>query len=815
MITSFEVAAIFSIEDAASQPLSAIAAAMEVIAEASERVKAGLGEIGATSFEAAQRGINAFSDAIGALNAEVAGTAEAVQGVATATAAAAREAVASIGTIASAWAEAAAAQQAYMAAAMRPGNFAGSGGAGPALLGYESGAAAGGGGAITVGGAGGSGIGRGGIPLYGAGGIGGGGSGGGGSGGSAGGSGSPGGGGGGGVPFIPIAAAAYETYSSVSDAMGVDMALRQTLNNVGFTDQRGPNYDPNFAEDMERMRALLQGSADGTIFSMRRLGPALAGSTGIINAPGDAGLKGAERLFPTAARLGELSEMRGKGSAEHEAVAAYEMAHLMNEYDPAKMSASMDLVNAIAEHSDSNVAAQQRIMKYGLPAAQAAGIPMDQAVRTIGYAEQSLGATSTVGTGFSQFILGALNTGGGINAHLARARDNGERELRKHLLLEGDTEAAAHHSAQMHGSAHEKALIDLGITDKNHKLLDVDGRGNFDLSRLEQQVQDYGAHHQKADVERVMKDAFGDRGMRFAMQLASPDAKDRQARYDATIAATPSVLDQQHALAASPLQQFEQIGARLTDINTVLGASILPTLTAGFEKVVHAVSWTSDFLNDHKSAADLGGVSLATMGGLLAVRAARSVPGWIGAAGRYLGLGVGEGGALTGAEAAGGTAMGAAAAPLVLIAGATTAIKRLADDERDYFYGSGASERYRKYRDAGEAIGQAETHADTPTLYARLAARGDFGAKAKADAYAELAAHPPVASPPKAAPVAPPAAPTITNTFHVTVTGTDDKEGVFERLFHELADKLNQSLTHMGIGGGTMGSAYTTGAGGH
>ena len=165
------------------------------------------------------------------------------------------------------------------------------------------------------------------------------------------------------------------------------------------------------------------------------------------------------------------------------------------------------MVNAIARRADTSILRQQRIMGYGIPVAIDAGIDPDQAIAEMGAAEQIFGATTRVGTGYSQFLLGALHVGGGINAHLARARKEGEKHFEEALKLEGGDVAG--HRASMHGSAHDAALRALGITNSRGDLQDVTATGALDEQRIKEQIATYARTHSSEEVVNTLTGAFG------------------------------------------------------------------------------------------------------------------------------------------------------------------------------------------------------------------------------------------------------------------------------------------------------------------
>lgn len=400
-------------------------------------------------------------------------------------------------------------------------------------------------------------------------------------------------------------------------AMQEDIAIRQALMGMNITDT-----SPEFDEGYARLKALAYEATVGTKYSEAQGAIPMREALPVLAISGMAGVQAAESTYRISLRLGELSELRHKGSIGSEAVAAEEFAHLEQRYEPGPLTKSLDLINAIAMRTDTSIRLQQGIMKYGIPTALSAGIDPDVAAAEMGVAELRLGSTTTAGTGYSRFLLGALHSGGGINAQLAPHQRNearrAQREFESALRLQPDKDAS-HDVHAARGSRHDQALVALGVTDRSGKLLDQTATGDLDVEKMKQQVFGFGQTHTKQQALDVIQDAFGTYGGRYASAYLEPGYIDRERAQVATFRGAPSVEAEQLALSHSPLQQFQQMVANFANIGNTLATGTLPGLNTAFGALNTGLIKLNDWLKSHETLATAGGWGALAVGGATAL----------------------------------------------------------------------------------------------------------------------------------------------------------------------------------------------------
>jgi hypothetical protein len=593
--------------------------------------------------------------------------------------------------------------------------------------------------------------------------------------------------------MLPILGA-FAGYEAMKSAMEEDFSQRQTVSTLGF--------DPDSKEGQQtdaRLRSMLTETTRGTIFTEAEAAKALREVRPVLGLTGEEGIARATGIFPGALRLGELSKMRGKGSLGDEAVAGAEFAHLEQRFDPTEVEHSLDIVNRIAKATDSSIQRQMSIAKYALPIGLAAGVDPDKTIAELGVAEQSFGATSTAGTGYAQFVLGALKTKGGTPAHLAASARTGEKEFEHLLKLEGENVGEVH--KQIRGNAHDTALSSLGITDVRGRLQDVTDSGGLDVDRIKQQIFDYAKVHDRQDTLNTLTNAFGVRGERYAERYAEPGYIERERQQIGTLTSRQTVKQEQATLAMAPLQQFEQMLANVSNIGNTLATATLPGVNSALQTLNAGLIGVNEWLKGHPTATAAAGYGLEIGGGALALGLGGRMLRWMFGLGEK-GVAVAEG--ATGvAGAAGGVAMRGGAA-VGLGVGAGLAIMHgldwLKDQAEDWLHGPGTAERGRKQLREGAPDfqgllfpGAKAAPSNTDALSTRLPERQTFS-----DSHG--------GTPPSVGPV------TI-GPISITITGVPTESG-YQTIIHRITDGIKSALERAtGTGAGTSLSPYTSGAG--
>jgi hypothetical protein len=597
------------------------------------------------------------------------------------------------------------------------------------------------------------------------------------------------------APLIE-AGGVYEAYKS---AMQENYSQRQTVATLG--------YDPDSEEGSladQRLRSMLYDQTKGTIFSEAEASAALRRVRPILGLTGQEGMQRAEGIFPSALRLGELSKMRGKGDVSGEAAAGAELAHLMQNFEPTEVEKSLDIVNRAAKATDTSILAQESIFKYGLPVGMAAGVDANKTLAEMAVAEQSLGATSTVGTGYAQFILGALKTKGGTPAHLAGSARTVEREFEHALKLEGEDVGKVH--KEIRGSAHDTALHALGITDAGGKLLDVTKDGRLDEDRIKEQIAAYAATHQRQDTLNTLTNAFGVRGMRYAERYAEQGYIERERQQIATITSGQTVRQEQQTLSQAPLQQFEQMLANMNNIGNTLANTTLPGVNTALMTLNSGLIGLNDFLKGHPGVAEGAGYGLLGVAGLGIAGLAGKVlsPAW-GVAKAIGGLfGLGGGAAAGGATAAGEGGLMSALWPVGLIGGIGAGVNWLTGKAADVIEGGIFGKESVEQRHKTEQQWNSNLLHWLGSMFATPAAAAENGANTTT---------PRAQAPDRAQQPAQAGPTTVNQTISITVNGVPSEEG-YRGIISRITGELRHALeTATGPAQGTFVSGYNYGSG--
>lgn len=237
----------------------------------------------------------------------------------------------------------------------------------------------------------------------------------------------------------------------------------------------------------------------------------------------------------------------------------------------------------------------------------------DTAIAT-GYLQNRGFNSSTAGTGLSAMILGALNTGGGIDAHLERARRSMNAEF-EHSLHMTHAQSLAREGTSR--SAHVAALRALGITDAHGNLTTVDQHGNFDLAKLEQDIYQFAQTHTHQEALEALHGAFGTRGERIAGIFTEPDAMQREQRFRNAVNTSPTASQIQGDLSQASMQQFEQMLANLSNIGNTLATSTLQPLNATLKATNQLLQGFDGWLQQHHTATEATAGGLLGLGGLM------------------------------------------------------------------------------------------------------------------------------------------------------------------------------------------------------
>jgi hypothetical protein len=402
-------------------------------------------------------------------------------------------------------------------------------------------------------------------------------------------------------------------------AMHEDQNIRQTLTALGITDDM-PEYGPAYT----RMHTLAYEEVKGTKFSNAEAAKINLASIPVLAKTGEAGLAAAEAVSPLALRLGELSAQRGGFNAANEAVAATEIAHLEQRFEPDQVLKTFDIVNAAARTTHTSILHQQEIDRYGVPTAMMLGIDPDKAIKDMASAQLRLGSTTTAGTGYSQFLLQATHfkgaAGAGLSAERAKSAHQEEREFERTLRLESPKDFTEHQRRQTKKklSDHDQALIDLGIYSPAGKLMAVDIHGNLDDEKVKEDILAYATKHPERTGPMgwgtKVDDAFGVRGGRYAAAYGEKDDKGvpyltREREQNKAFTTAVPVAKELEGLTHGPLQEFQQFIANIANTGNILATETLPGINRTFTFLNTHLIGFNDWLTQHQGAAQVLGYS--------------------------------------------------------------------------------------------------------------------------------------------------------------------------------------------------------------
>lgn len=545
MISSFEVGAVFAIEDRATARLTVIAEGLERIAALAAEATAALARVGVgvkglanlatrlTRVEAALSGVSAASVRMAG------GVDEAMTSISDAT-------MGATGRVAALRAELAGAG---IAARGLRGGFGGGGGGRSVREGGS------GGGVREGGGRGWLGFGTGGVVArFGT-----------------------------RLTSMPALASGFSIYEAGKMALTERQSLAETLQAMQLPTS-GPASEPFYRQ----MYALMARSAEGTIYTEATTARASVEAAKIL---GFSGVKGANQfasIFPVILRMAEVGQQYGLGGLNQNILSASMYAHLTGRYSATSLGPGLDKVLALSMHTGMSITSLERTMSQGLPMVKAAGANVDLGGELVGFLARG-GLGRRAGYAVGQMLVGLLTTGGPLTAHLAKV---------KGALIHTLGGNTPHLPGR---SKHIQALEDLGLMDPHGQLTVLDKQGNINLRAVMQDIANAKAHMTRANLLQALHAALGVRGLRGAALLDMTNFL----AFDKTISGTASSVALQKQLAQQPLQQLQQVWARLKDIANVMATAVLPDFETLTGALLHLVTGIDRFMRVHPMLAKM------------------------------------------------------------------------------------------------------------------------------------------------------------------------------------------------------------------
>jgi hypothetical protein len=419
-------------------------------------------------------------------------------------------------------------------------------------------------------------------------------------------------------PMIEAAAVYEAMKAGAEEEQSIDITLL-----------RGFHIDPRTAtgEQKQYLRDLARKGAEGTSFSEREV----AGGEEVLAAPlgftGDEGMRKFGTVFEVAAKAAEAAKQLHFGTFEGTLKGGVEFAHQMQLYDAPGLTKGMNLLGAITESlPGGDMEREAQVMSYAIPQARALGADPIQAMEAVGFMQRAGLRNTVAATTLRQMLVGQLKTGGPMNAQHSRAIDHERRELEDSLKLEpGHLSREAKPGGKV--NAHEKALEDLGLVGKGGKLLDLNERGGIDIEKMFDIIAKQQQKMTPIEFGKSMFNAFGIRGQTGGEIIG--EALPQYKAYQDTIHGTAPLDEQLKMISGSSVQLTGQAVARVADLGNAIGTTLLPALQKFDDAIIAAAGYLRGLAGEHPVAtagvASVG-IGAGIAGGLMTMRA---LPHWI------------------------------------------------------------------------------------------------------------------------------------------------------------------------------------------
>lgn len=391
---------------------------------------------------------------------------------------------------------------------------------------------------------------------------------------------------------------------------------------IDITLLRGFNIDPRkaTAEQKGDLRALAARSAEGTSFSEREVAagmPVLAAPLGFT---GPEGMRSFMEIFEVAAKAAEAAKQLKFGTFEGSLAGAVEFAHQMRAYKPEELQPAMNRLGAITEtlpHGD--MEREALVMGYVIPQARALGADPMEAMTAVGFLQQSGLRNTVAATTLRQMLVGQLKSGGPLGAHI----ESEKTELENALGLK-----SGHLRSGGKGNEHDKALLDLGITDAGGNLKDLNAKGGIDIDKMFALLGSAQERMTPVEFGKALYGAFGVRGETGGAIIA--EALPQYRAYQQRVAGTAPLDEQLKMVQGNSVQLTGQAVARVADLGNEIGTTLLPILRQFDEAIIMATGYLRGLVGEHPTATAVvtaGGIGASIMAGVMTMRA---LPHWIG-----------------------------------------------------------------------------------------------------------------------------------------------------------------------------------------
>lgn len=369
------------------------------------------------------------------------------------------------------------------------------------------------------------------------------------------------------------------------------------------------DMDPTSSEGQAAMATLREAARDaaaGTSYkeSATAAGiPLLAGPFGLS---GSAGVAAFAKIYPGAARAAEGMELLDPRSTFSATLPAMvEFAHESRQYEPDKLARQYDILGAITSLvPHTTFAAEAGAMSYVVPMARAAGISPEHTAVLVGSLQQAGLRGTIAATTLRQELVGLTRGGGPMQAHTSRAMRSETREFENAMRMQPGGHAAVN---MLKGSEHVKAMHEVGLLDSkgNQTFLytaqdaaaDASGetkQGGINIDRANKIFAEWAHGKNPAKVSEEAYKLFGVRGEQAPEILGAilrSGETDYVGKFGQNVANRVNVPggflgNVRDQMSRTANQEVGQVASRFNDILSHLADATLPAFQGAMEKAL-------------------------------------------------------------------------------------------------------------------------------------------------------------------------------------------------------------------------------------
>lgn len=376
-----------------------------------------------------------------------------------------------------------------------------------------------------------------------------------------------------------------------------------------FRGAKAFDIDPTSPEGVAAMGALREAARDaaaGTSYKESGTAagiPLLAGPFGLS---GPEGVAAFSKIYPGAARAAEGMELLDPRSTFSATLPAMvEFAHESRQYEPEKLARQYDVLGAITSLvPHTTFAAEAGAMSYVVPMARAAGISPEHTAVLVGSLQQAGLRGTIAATTLRQELVGLTRGGGPMQAHTSRAMRHETHEFENAMKLQPGGQAAV---KMLKGSDHVVAMHEVGLLDPkgNQTFLytaadaaaDTSGetkKGGINVDRANKIFAEWAHGKDPAKVSEEAYKLFGVRGEQAPEILGAilhSGEKDYVGQFGRNVSSRVNVPggflgNVRDQMSQTANQEAGQVVSRFNDVMSHLADATLPAFQGVMEKAL-------------------------------------------------------------------------------------------------------------------------------------------------------------------------------------------------------------------------------------